>query len=219
MGVAKFAEFGTRSCSCCREAEECLIQHAKTGCLDCKNRLIEKNADRLRSFVVRLMYASPDSEDIFQQTIYQALRNFQQFRENSTFLTWLCTIALNEMRQLMRKRRRVPFVPLDEEPLNASYRNKSFVSSLDLLCLAETRRNVHLAVAALPCPFRKVVELHDFEGLSLQDIATLLHLSLPAVKSRHFRARKHLVRTIGCAATSRTPNCLRSHQVPVAGEK
>ena len=144
-----------------------------------------------------MMLASPDSEDIFQQTICRALIKFQQFRGDSSFLTWLCTIALNEMRQFMRKQRRVLFVSLDEERLNGTYGNESFVSPLDLLCRAERQKTVRLAVEALPRPFRSVVELRDFEGLRLQDIAKRLHLTLSATKTRHFRARKHLVSTVG----------------------
>lgn len=186
-----------RSTSCGEIVEDRLIQHARSGCLECKNQLIETHADRLRSFVVRMMLASPDSEDIFQQTICRALIKFQQFRGDSSFLTWLCTIALNEMRQFMRKQRRVLFVSLDEQRLNGTYGNESFVSPLDLLCRAETQKSVRLAVEALPRPFRSVVELRDFEGLRLQDIAKRLHLTLPATKTRYFRARKHLVSAVG----------------------
>lgn len=188
-----------RSTSCTEMVEDRLIQHARSGCLECKNQLIERHADRLRSFVVRMMLASPDSEDIFQQTICRALIKFQQFRGDSSFLAWLCTIALNEMRQLMRKQRRVLFVSLDEEWLSGTYGNGSFVSPLDLLCRAETQESVRLAVEALPHPFRSVVELRDFEGLRLQDIAKRLQLTLPATKTRHFRARKHLARAVQSA--------------------
>jgi DNA-directed RNA polymerase specialized sigma24 family protein len=59
--------------------------------------------------------------------------------------------------------------------------------------------NVRRAVKALPPAFRSVIELHDFEGLSLQDTAKFLHLTVPAVKSRHFRARKHLVSLVDSA--------------------
>jgi RNA polymerase sigma-70 factor (ECF subfamily) len=145
------------------------------------------------------MFASPDSEDIFQQTMCRALSSFRQFRGDSTFLTWLSSIARNEMRQLIRKQRRAILFSLDEELLHTSPPNGEFRSPLDLCCRAEAHRNVRRAVKALPQPFRSVIELHDFEGLSLQDTAKSLDLSLPAAKSRHFRARKHLVRGVGSA--------------------
>ena len=183
--------------------EDGLIQHARNGCVECKNRLIVSNADRLRSFVVRIMFAADDTEDIFQQTICRALANFQQFRGDSSFLTWLCTIALNEVRQLIRKRRRIRLISLDEDLINVTSRSESTASSLELLCRADTQRSVRLAVEALPRTFRSVVELRDFEGLSLQDVAKRLHLTLPAVKSRHFRARHRLRRAIECQLPAR----------------
>jgi RNA polymerase sigma-70 factor, ECF subfamily len=200
MRLAKSSGSISRSCSTGGVAEDHLIQHARSGCLECKNQLIERNADRLRSFVVRIMFASPDSEDIFQQTICRALIKFQQFRGDASFLTWLSSIALNEMRQFIRKRRRALLLSLQEEQFRTSFRNEPNESPLDFLCRAEVRTSVRRALEALPSEFRRVIELHDFEGLSLQDTAKLLDLSLPAAKSRHFRARKHLVRAMGSAS-------------------
>jgi RNA polymerase sigma-70 factor (ECF subfamily) len=150
------------------------------------------------------MLASPDSEDVFQQTICQALGKFQQFRGDSSFLTWLSSIALNEVRQFMRKRRRLASLSLDEEQLETSCRNETFVSSLDLLCRREEQENVRRAIELLPRTFRTAIELRDFNGLSLQDTAKLLNLSLPAAKSRYFRARKHLVRKIAICSSVRS---------------
>ena len=172
-----------------------MLQHARSGCLECKNRLIERNADQVRSFLIRLMFASPDCEDVFQETICRAISKFQQFRGESSFLTWLYSIAINEMRQFMRKRRRVILFSLDQEAFCTPYLEPS-TSSLDLLCRAEAQKSLRCAVEALPPAFRNVIELHDFKGLSLQSTAKLLDLTLPAVKSRHSRARKHLARTM-----------------------
>jgi RNA polymerase sigma-70 factor, ECF subfamily len=194
--VARPSEFIAPSCSCSRGEEKGLIRHARNGCVECKNQLIVGNADRLRSFVFRIKLASEDTEDIFQQTICRALTKFQQFRGDSSFLTWLCKIALNEIRQLMRNRQRRRLISLDEDLLNVTYLSESTASALEVLCRADTERTVRLAVEALPYPFRSVVELCDFEGLSLHDVAQRLHLTLPAVKSRHFRARHRLVQTI-----------------------
>ena len=96
----------------------------------------------------------------------------------------------------MRKRRRIHLISLDEVLLNVTHLSESNASSLEVLCRADTERTVRLAVETLPHPFRSVVELRDFEGLSLQDVAKRLHLTLPAVKSRHFRARHRRVQTI-----------------------
>ena len=122
MHLAKPVGCLARSSSCPEVTEDRMVRHARSGCLDCRNQLIERNADRLRSFLVRVMFASPDREDVFQQTICRALGKFQQFRGDSSFLTWLSSIALNEVRQFMRKERRLASLSLDEERLETSCR-------------------------------------------------------------------------------------------------
>jgi RNA polymerase sigma factor (sigma-70 family) len=96
-------------------SEDRITQHARSGCLHCKNHLIEQNASRLQAFVGRMMSGSPDRDDVFQQTITNALRRFEQYRGDSAFLTWLCKIALNEMRQVMRKQRYRRHISIDED--------------------------------------------------------------------------------------------------------
>jgi RNA polymerase sigma-70 factor (ECF subfamily) len=78
------------------------------------------------------------------------------------------------------------------------------VSSFDLLCRTEAQENVRRAIELLPPAFRVPIELHDFNGFSLQDTAKLLNLSLAAAKSRYFRARKHLVRNLAICSSSRS---------------
>lgn len=96
-----------------QRAESIVVHHANSGCSYCKDRLIGQNACRLRSFVNRITFGSSDSEDIFQQTICRALENLKQFRWDSNFLPWLCSIAHNEMRQLVRKQKRRIVISLE----------------------------------------------------------------------------------------------------------
>ena len=177
-----------------RLSEGRIVQHARSGCFHCKNHLIEQNASRLQAFVGRIMWSSPDRDDVFQQTITNALRRFEQYRGNSAFLTWLCEIALNEMRQVIRKQRRGRFISIDQEthelPL-ASQAPSCFDTHREL----ETQKIVYEAVRKLPPTLRAVVELRFVNDLSLFDTAKLLGLSLPAVKSRCFRAKKLLAKT------------------------
>lgn len=178
---------------CGEFAEEGLVRHAQTGCLNCRNQLIERNADRLRSFVVRTVYPSPEIDDLYQQTICRALAKFHQFRGDSSFLTWLCSIALNEARQMMRKQRRVVLSSFDEELLDKAFPSEEFASSLELCCQREARTKMRRAVRQLHPSFRTVVQMRIFEGRSLKDTAKCLRLTLAATKSRYFRARNHLV--------------------------
>jgi RNA polymerase sigma-70 factor (ECF subfamily) len=173
-------------------AEEYLVQKAQNGCIDSRNTLIERHADRLRRFVIRITLASPDGDDVFQQTIYKAIKKLHQFRHDSSFFTWLCSIAVNEIRQLKRKQRSMALFPLDDGYLNLSLHDQEYRSPLELCCHAERNSEVRRAVNALPPHFRAVIELRDFQEHSIQDTATLLQVSVSAIKSRHLRAQRSL---------------------------
>jgi RNA polymerase sigma-70 factor, ECF subfamily len=139
------------------------------------------------------MWAFPDRDDVFQQTITNALRRFEQFRGDSAFLTWLCRIALNEMRQVIRKQRPQRFISIDKESHEWPLASQA-PSSFDMYRQLETQDSVHEAVGRLPPTLRAVVELRFLKELSLLDTANVLGLSLPAVKSRCFRAKKLLAK-------------------------
>ena len=177
-----------------QKPENLVVHHARSGCSNCKDRLIEQNASRLRSFVDRITFGSHDREDIFQQTICRAIENLKQFRGDSNFLTWLCTIALNEMRQSLRKQKRRVVISLEPHAIDSWAPDRPTESSFDLCCRAELKRNVRKAVMGLPARYRSVVELRDLNQLSLIETAEALQLSPSAVKSRLFRARKLLAR-------------------------
>ena len=172
-------------------SEDRITQHARSGCLHCKNHLIEQNASRLLAFVGRIMSGSPDRDDVFQQTITNALRRFEQYRGDSAFLTWLCKIALNEMRQVMRKQRYRRHISIDEDTHEWQLASPA-PSSFDAYRQREIQKRLYQAVERLPVGLRAVIELHCFEELSLLDTSNLLGISLAPVKSRRFRAKKLL---------------------------
>jgi RNA polymerase sigma-70 factor, ECF subfamily len=174
-------------------SEHRIVQHARSGCFYCKNHLFEQNASRLQAFVGRIMWASPDRDDVFQQTITNALRRFEQYRGDSAFLTWLCRIALNEMRQVIRKQRSRRFISIDEETREWPLASQA-PSCFDMYRQLEIQKSVYKAVGRRPPTLRAVVELRFLDDLSLLDTANVLGLSLPAVKSRCFRATKLLAK-------------------------
>ena len=172
--------------------EQRVVQHARHGCLQCKGRLIEQNASMLRSFLNRITFGSQDREDLFQQTVCRALEKLEQFRGDSNFVTWVCSIAVNELRQSLRKQRRRVVMSCDSQAIDSSTPDQMTESPFDVCCREELERSVRHAVMALPPLYRSVVELRDFDQLSIMEAASLLRVSPSAVKSRLFRARKLL---------------------------
>lgn len=134
-----------------------------------------------------------DADDVVQETLLLALRHFDKFRFEASLSTWLCRIAINVIRGRLRRPAhcRTTFVDSDSlEVLAASDRRESALSAM---IQNETKVRIRGAVSKLPAAYRTVVELRDLRGLSIQETAAQLSLSVPAVKSRHHRARFQLL--------------------------
>ncbi len=141
-----------------------------------------------------------EAEDVLQETYFRAFRNLDAFRGDSSLLTWLSRIALNEARGRLRKRR--PMVELDavEAAQQEGSRILMFpIASSDperSASLAEARRLLEHAVDDLPEAFRLVFILREIEERSVEETAALLSVRPETVKTRLHRARRLLRRAL-----------------------
>lgn len=145
----------------------------------------------LNRVVCALTHFDQNVEDIVQQTVLKALIHADQFRFESGLKTWLSSIAINEVRQAYRSRSRKRVVPLLTEIQEAD-RYHPFEQPKDTYEAEERDVLVRKAVSRLPELYRSVVELCDFQHLTLDEAARKLGLTLAAVKSRRLRARQKL---------------------------
>ncbi len=125
--------------------------------------------------------------DVSQETFLTAQRALHRFRGDSNLRTWLFGIAHNECRRMSRRQRCEPLL-LDmdpERPANAETED----SILD-------RHALSLALAKLSPEHREVVMLHEVEGLTYEEAATVLGVPTGTVKSRLHHAFLQLRRTL-----------------------
>jgi RNA polymerase sigma-70 factor (ECF subfamily) len=131
-----------------------------------------------------------------QRAFQRALVSLGQFRENSTFSTWVTRITINEALMCLRQRRA-------HEPLYAddadSAQEDPCVEIADsrptpeqILCDSERRTKLRRAIAELPQSLRVIVLHRELQELSNAETAQRLGLTESAVKSRTLRARKCL---------------------------
>jgi RNA polymerase sigma-70 factor (ECF subfamily) len=149
--------------------------------------------DRHQGAVFRYLSArtgsAADCEDALQETFVAAFKGCESYREESSARSWLFGIARNLSKRIYRKRVGEPdeMVPLDELGLQAGWGcppwTDSFIESL------ERRDTLEKALARLSPDEREVLVLRELEGLSGEETAAVLELSLPAMKSRLHRAR------------------------------
>ena len=132
-----------------------------------------------------------------QDAFYKAYARLDQFNADAQFYTWLVRIAVNEALMRLRKRRNSKMVSLDAEleTEDGSLRREA-VSPDDnpeqKFSHDETRKLLEEAIDSLDEGYRTVFVLRDVEGMSTQETADLLELSISAVKSRLLRARLQL---------------------------
>jgi len=138
-----------------------------------------------------------DAEDVVQDAFLKAYEKLEQFQGNSKFYTWLVRIAVNESLMRLRKRRTGRMVSIDEDveteegsmPRDLAEWRPDPETQYGQSELAEILRKT---IQGLPPGFRVVFVLRDVEGLSTEETAETLGLSVPAVKSRLLRARLQL---------------------------
>src|SRR5438552_1811713 len=152
-------------------------------------------APRIYHIARRMLGNDADAEDVTQDVLLQVIRKLDTFRGESALSTWLHRVTVNaalshRQKRATRQKRETAESMDDLLPIPASGPVKRWnVSPDESILAAEQAELIEGAIARLPEPFRDVYVLADVEGLPNSDIADMLGLSLPAVKSRLHRAR------------------------------
>ncbi len=174
-----------------------LVARLKAGDQAAYAQLVEEHAGRIYRLALRMMGNEADAEDVLQETFLNAFRSIDRFEERSSLSTWLYRIASNAA--LMRLRRKEPEQVSVDEPLERDNGDLVPRQFFDFCCLPEEDllrdeavAEMNRAVEELPPTLRSVFILRDIEGLSTEETANALGLSVSAVKSRLMRARLKL---------------------------
>jgi RNA polymerase sigma-70 factor (ECF subfamily) len=156
--------------------------------------LVERHQDAVVGTVAKMLGNSADAEDIAQQVFLRIWRHAKNYRPDAKFTTYLFTIARNLVFNESRRRSRRKEISTEEREetshleVEASPHRQPDAELLQ----AELQRAVDAAIAALPEAQRMAVVLRRYEQMPYEEIAEVLKLSLPAVKSLLFRARAAL---------------------------
>lgn len=154
---------------------------------------------RIYNLILRLIGQEnqEDAEDLTAQTFFNAWRAWKSFRRDAQVYTWLyqiaCNLCKNWYKQRGRQRERQGY-SLDESMDTDSGEISRDVADWRgaperLLLETEFGQKVQEAVDSLPSEYREVLVLHLWENLAYEEIATILGLTVPAVKTRLHRAR------------------------------
>src|ERR1700687_3679524 len=174
-----------------------LVQAAKRGDDSAFEELVRRYDRNVFRIAQHITQNREDAEDVVQEAFLKAYSNLAKFQEQSKFYTWLVRIAVNEALMKLRRRKPERTVSLDEEVKTEDDSLPREVADWSpnpeqMYNQAELREILTRTIQGLPTGFRTVFVLRDVEGLSTEETADALELSIPAVKSRLLRARLQL---------------------------
>src|SRR3982751_962869 len=168
-----------------------LVGRGDTGAFE---QLIEKHQALVAGTVAGLLGSKSDVEDIAQQVFIRLWKSARRYVPRAKFTTWLLKITRNLVFNEMRRTKRRAHVRLQSDPgvEDPPLKDETNLAPDASLLEAELQQAIEEAIQRLPDTQRMALVLRRYQELSYEQIAEVLDLSVPAVKSVLFRARTEL---------------------------
>ena len=187
-----------------------LVTELQGGSAAAFDWLVTHYSGSVYSLVVGMVSESSDAADITQDVFLKAFRGIRGFRRGSSLKTWLYRIAireaLNHRRWLWRHHRQQDSIDLDPASGHASMEIEDEGSTpFDQAACHEVQQAVQRALQSVPDVYRSAVILRDLEGMSYEEVAEVLNVSVGTVKSRILRGRRMLREIL--EPMLRSPHC------------
>lgn len=177
--------------------DEDLVARARTNDYAAFEELVDRYEDKIFRLAFRFVRNETEAKEIVQDTFLLVWRKLDTFKGDSQFGSWLYRVATNTALMRLRAQRRHPEISTEELPVDyldnygqlpAAGENWAKRPD-DELQSDELRRRIQKAVDELPEIYRTVFLIRDVEGLSTEETAEVLEISIPTVKTRLHRAR------------------------------
>ena len=178
--------------------EKELVTRAQAGDFAAFAELINAQKNKIYALVRKLTGNTEDAEDIVQETFLRAIDKIDQFRGESSFGTWLYTIALNLTRAEYAKQKQAELRPIEEylptkgEVGEHSHAGSGLFDWRDPHQILESKQLssiIDRVLGDLPYKYREAFILRYFEELPVKEVARVINESEAATKSRILRAR------------------------------
>ena len=184
-----------------RPSETQFIERLKKGDATAFEQLVADRSGEIYGLLYRLTENTEEARDLTQETFLRAYQNIAHFRGEADLRTWIYRIAINQARnrwRWWRRRRRDVTVSLDvaqgnnNKPLVATLRADRSETPEQQTLSHERERVLRTALMSLRRVYREAVILRDIEGLTYEEVADALQISVGTVKSRLARGRREL---------------------------
>jgi RNA polymerase sigma-70 factor (ECF subfamily) len=187
-----------------RNSDGPFIENLRKGDAAAFDQLVERYSGDIYALLFRLTANAEEARDLTQDTFLRALRSIKSFRGDAELKTWLFRIAINESRNRFRwwkRRRRDATVSIDaaigdsETTFSETLVERS-QSPEEAALSRERQYAISAALLDIADIYREAIVLCDIEGLSYEETASALGISLGTVKSRISRGRDELRRRL-----------------------
>ncbi len=181
------------------DADAELVSRAQRGETAAFEMLVIKYQRRIERLIARMVRDVDLVQDIAQESFIRAYRALPRFRGESAFYTWLYRIAVNTAKKFLMAKKCDPLVTEsalaggrddDDETYFAGRELSHDETPEALLASKEIAQTVSAAIEALSEDLRRAITLREIEGLSYEEIASLMNCPIGTVRSRIFRARE-----------------------------
>jgi RNA polymerase sigma-70 factor (ECF subfamily) len=173
-------------------SDEALVPRLRAGDVAALEQVMRRHNGRLFRVARSILSDDSDAEEALQDAYVRAFAGIAGFKGEASLATWLTRIAINEA-LLRLRRRRHDQAPIEEGLALADPRPSPEQDA----ARRELRGLVERALDTLPAAFRAVFVLRALEQMSVEDTAAALGIRPETVKTRFFRARRHLREQLG----------------------
>ncbi len=183
-----------------KTSDQLLVRRVQEGDRRAFDALVLRYQQRIVKLIMRYVHDPAEAQDVAQEAFIKAYRALPAFRGESAFYTWLYRIAINTAKNYLAALQRKPIdYELDaHEPghyeLNPRLRDDETPEGLAMQ--EQLRHTVERTIASLPAELRTAIMLREIDGLSYEDIASAMECPVGTVRSRIFRAREAIDRSI-----------------------
>ena len=187
-----------------RELDHGLVKRVQSGDKMAFDLLVRKYQGKVIGLVSRLIRDPMAVEDVAQESFIKAYRGLATFRGDSAFYTWLYRITVNAAKNhLVSKARKAHEGSIDAQEAE-QYESSELLREYDtpegVAETEEVRVAVIRAIECLPEELKMAISLREFDGLSYEGIAEVMECPIGTVRSRIFRAREAIEKSIASLA-------------------
>lgn len=180
------------------ESDRALVERLQSRDPGAVTMLIDTYGSKVYQLALRVSRNHHDAEEILQDVFLTVYRKIDSFRGEAAFSSWIYRITMNSSLSRQRGAQQTLLTAsLDELPPGRFNESGTIIGPVkdwsrtgeEQLLDSEAREQIDRAIAELPAAYRAVIMLRDVEGLSNEEVASILEVSVPTVKSRLHRAR------------------------------